>query len=50
MAVGMTVALSYEGNPTRSQGEKPLVTRLAQIMEGYSKKDTPTKKKIASGN
>ena len=33
-AVGTTVALTYEGNPTKSQGKKILVTRLAQMMEG----------------
>ena len=31
-AVGKTVDLAYEGNPTKYQGEKTLVPRLAQIL------------------
>ena len=42
-AVGMTVALDYEDNPTKAQGEKALVPRLAQMMEGWRKED-PTAK------
>ena len=36
-AVGTTVALAYEGNPTKAQGGKTLVPRLAQMMEGRRK-------------
>ena len=43
-AVGTTVALAYEGNPAKSQGEKTLVPRLAQMMEGWRKEDPPTEK------
>ena len=43
-AVGTMVALAYEGNSTKSQGEKTLVPRLAQIMEVWRKEDPPTKK------
>ena len=31
--VGTIVALDYEGNPTKAQGEKTLVSRLAKMME-----------------
>ena len=47
--VGTTVALAYEGNPTKAQGEKALVTQLAQMMEGRRKGDPPTKKKLPVG-
>ena len=40
------VALAYEGNPTKAQNEKPLVPRLAQMMEGWRKYDPPTNKKL----
>ena len=43
-AVGTTIALAYKDNPTKAQGEKILVPRLAQIMEGWRKEDPPTKK------
>ena len=49
LAVGTTVALAYKDNPTKSQGEKMLVPRLAQIMEGWRKEDPPTKKKLPVG-
>ena len=45
-AVGTEVALAYEGNHTKAQGEKSLVPRLAQTMEGCRKEDPPTKKKL----
>ena len=45
----MAVALAYEGNTTKSQGEKTLVPRLAQMMEGRRKEDPPTKKKLPVG-
>ena len=48
-AVGTMVALAYEGNPTMAQGEKYLVPRFAQMMEGWRKEDPPTKKKIPMG-
>ena len=48
-AVGMTVALAYEGNPTTAQGEKTLVPRLAQMMEGWKKEDPSAKKTISVG-
>ena len=48
-AIGMTVALSYEVNPTKSQGEKISIPRLAQMMEGWRKEDPPTKKKLSVG-
>ena len=43
-AVGTMVDLAYEGNLTKSQGEKNLVPRLAQMMKGWRKEDPPTKK------
>ena len=48
-AVGTTVAFSCEGNTTKYQGEKTLLPRLAQIMEGWRKEDPPTKKKLPVG-
>ena len=42
--VGTTVALAYEGNRKKYQGENILVPRLAQMMEGWRKDDPPTKK------
>ena len=45
MAVGTTVDFAYEGNPTKARGEKALVPRLAQAMEGWRKGGPPTKKK-----
>ena len=48
-AVGTSVALAYKGNPTKAQGEKSLVPRLAQTTEGRRKEDPPTKKKIPVG-
>ena len=47
--VGMTVALAYEVNPTKSQCEKHLVPQLAQMMERWRKEDPPTKKKSPVG-
>ena len=49
MAAGTTVALSYEGNPTKAQSEKILVPRSAQMVEGWRKEDLPTKKKLTVG-
>ena len=49
LAVGATVALAYEGNTTKSQGEKHLVPRLVQIMEVWRKEDSPTKIKFPVG-
>ena len=43
---GKTVALAYEGNPTKSQDKKTLVTQLARMMEGWMKEDPPTKKTL----
>ena len=43
-AVGTTVALAYEGNPTKAQSEKTLLPRLAKMMEGWRNEDPPTKK------
>ena len=37
LAVGTKVALKYEGNPKKASGEKTLVPRLAQMMEGWRK-------------
>ena len=37
--------MAYEGKPTKSQGSKKLVSRLAQILDGF-RKDPPTKKKL----
>ena len=41
--------MAYEGNPTKPQGEKILVPRLAQMMEGWKKEDPATKKKLPVG-
>ena len=46
MFVGTKFDLAYKGNPTKDQCKKILVPRLSQIMEGWRKEDTPTKKKI----
>ena len=48
-AIDTTVALAYKGNPTKAQGRKTLVPRLAQMMEGRRKEDPPTKKKNPVG-
>ena len=48
-AVGPAVALAYEGNPTKVQGKKTLVPRLAQMMKGWRKEDPPTKKQLPVG-
>ena len=45
-AVGDTFALAYEGKPIKAQGNKDLVPRLAEIMEGWRKEDPPTKNKL----
>ena len=42
--IGTTVALDYEGNPTNAHDKKTLVPRLAQLMGGLRKKDSPIKK------
>ena len=39
----------YEGNPIKAQGEKDLVPRLEQTMEGQRKEDTPTKDEFPVG-
>ena len=44
LAVVTTVALAYEGNPTKAQSEKTLLPRLAKMMEGWRNEDPPTKK------
>ena len=44
LAVGTMVALAFEVNLTKAQGEKVLVPRLAQTMEGWKKDGPPTKK------
>ena len=41
--------MAYEDNPTKAQGEKSLVPRLAQMMEVWRKEDLPTKKKLPVG-
>ena len=41
--------MAYEGNPKNTQGEKTLVPRLAQMMEGWRKEDPPTKGKLPVG-
>ena len=46
-AVGKTVALVYEGSPIKTQGDKALLTRLSQTIEGWKKEDTPTRKKFS---
>ena len=43
------VTLAYGGNPINYQGKKPLVPRLAKIMEGWRKEDPPIKKNIPVG-
>ena len=48
-AVGTMIALAYEGNPTKAQGEKTLLPQLAQMMEGWRKEDPPTKGKLPVG-
>ena len=42
--VGTTVALAYEGNPTKVQGEKALVPRLAHTTTGVWRKKYPSTK------
>ena len=38
--------MAYEGNPTKAQGKKSLVPRLAKMMEGWRKEYPPTNKKL----
>ena len=45
----MTVTLANEGKPTNAQGEKSLVSHLAQTIEGRRKEDPPTKNKLQVG-
>ena len=40
----MMIALAYEVEPTRDQGEKSLVPLLAQMMEAWRKEDPLAKK------
>ena len=47
--VGTMIALAYEGNPTKAQGDKALVPRLEQMMEVWRKEDPPTKEKLPVG-
>ena len=47
--VGTTINLAYEGNPIKAQGGKELFPRLAQMMDGWRKEDTPTNKKLLVG-
>ena len=49
-AVGMTVALACEGNPTKGQSERTLVPILVQMMEGWRKDVPATKKKLSVGS
>jgi len=51
LAVGKTIALAYayEGNPVKARGEKALVPRLAEAMDGWRKEDPQTKKKLPVG-
>ena len=46
LAVGKTVSLVYEGNLTKEKGDKYLVPRMAQNMEGWRKEEPTTKKKL----
>ena len=46
MAVGKTVSLVYEGNLIKEKGDKYLVPRMAQNMEGWRKEEPTTKKKL----
>ena len=43
------VALAYEGNLIKSQGNKALVPMLSQTMEGWKKDNQRTKKKFSVG-
>ena len=45
----MMATLAYEGNPTKSQGKKTIVPRLAQMMERWRKEDPPNKKTFPVG-
>ena len=49
LAIGKTVALAYEGKPIKAKGEKDLVPRLTQTMEGWRKGGPTTKKKLPVG-
>ena len=40
------ISVAYEGNPKKSQGGNELVTRLAQMLNGWRKEDPPNKKKV----
>ena len=48
-AVVNTFTLAYKGNPIKANFEKSLVKRLAQMMEGWKKEDTPTKDNLTGG-
>ena len=45
-AVGQTITLAYEGNPTKAKGSEKVVPRLQQALDGWRKEDPPTLKKL----
>jgi hypothetical protein len=45
-AVGQTIALACNDNPTKIYGSKKLLPRLAVILDGYRKEDPATIKKL----
>ena len=46
MSVRTMIYVAYEGKPIKAQGGNELVTRLAQMLNGWRKEDPPNKKKV----
>jgi hypothetical protein len=46
MAVGQTIALACDSNPTKVIGSESLLPRLHIILDGYRKVDPPTCKNL----
>ncbi len=45
-AVGQTLALACDANPTKVMGSKCLLPRLQVMLDGYRKVDPPTRKRL----
>jgi hypothetical protein len=46
MAVGQTIALACNKNPTKVIGSDKFLPALQIMLDGYTKADPPTKKKL----
>jgi hypothetical protein len=45
-AIGQTIALAFDSNPTKVVGSKRLLPCLQIMLDGYRKVDLPTQKKL----